>query len=198
MALLEKRTRDDPRRAETERAFLRATEELLDEGASFADLNVSRIAARAGRTRTAFYAHFADRRELLVRLVGELGAELYAATGDFWTGPADRDAITTTIGELLAIFRRHATLLRALVEASGYDEEIAAFWNEDVVGRFLRAAGERLERDGRPAEEARATALALVWMTERTAYRQVLADTGIGDAAVVRSLTDIWDRTLRG
>lgn len=198
MALLEKRTRDDPRRRETELAFLRATEELLDEGASFADLNVSRIAERAGRTRTAFYAHFDDRRDLLVRLLEEFGAELYGTTDEFWNGPADREAIARTISGLLATFRAHATLLRAVVEAAGYDEEIAAFWNDGVVGRFLVAAEDRLRREGRPPQAARATALSLVWMTERTGYQQVIGDTGLSDRAVVAALTDTWDRALNG
>jgi len=197
MALLEKRTRDDPRRRETELAFLRATEALLDEGASFADLNVSRIAERAGRTRTAFYAHFEDRRDLLIRLVEEFGAELYGTTNEFWEGPIDREAIRTTIAALLATFRAHATLLRALVEASGYDPEIAAFWNTGVVGRFFAAAEDRMRRDGRPPQEAKATALALVWMTERTGYQQVVGDTGLPDRAVIAALTDTWERALR-
>lgn len=198
MALLEKRTRDDPRRRETELAFLRATEELLDEGASFADLNVSRIAERAGRTRTAFYAHFDDRRDLLIRLVEEFGAELYGTTGEFWEGPTDREAVRVAVTAVLAVFRAHATLLRALVEASGYDPEVAAFWNEGVVGRFLAAAEDRLRREGRPPQEAKATALALVWMTERTGYQQVVGDTGLPDRAVIAALADTWDRALNG
>lgn len=197
MTLLEKRARDDPRRRETELAFLRATEDLLAEGASFADLNVSRIAERAGRTRTAFYAHFDDRRELLVRLVDDFSAEVYATTDQFWTGPVDRAAVEGVIVGLLGTFRSHATLLRAVVEASGYDREIREFWNDGVVGRFRTAAEDRLRRDGRPPQEARALALALVWMTERTGYQQVVGETGVPDRAVVAALTEVWTSALR-
>lgn len=197
MALLEKRTRDDPRRRETELAFLRATEELLGEGASFADLNVSRIAERAGRTRTAFYAHFDDRRDLLVRLVQELGAELYGTTDEHWDGPIDEAVIRGVITDLMKVFRAHETLVRALVEASGYDEEIRAFW-AGAVGRLVSAAEERLRRDGRRPQEAKAIALSLVWMTERTAYQQLVDDPPVPDRAVVAALAGIWHRTLNG
>lgn len=197
MSLLEKRTRDDPRRRETELAFLRATEELLGEGASFADLNVSRIAERANRTRTAFYAHFEDRRDLLVRLVDELGDELDATAAAHWDGPVDLAVIRGVVTEALRIFRAHETLVRAIVEASGYDDEIRAFWRT-MVGRFVTAAEERLRRDGRRPQDARATALSLVWMTERTAYQQLGGDPPVPDRAIIAALADIWDRALNG
>jgi AcrR family transcriptional regulator len=195
MAILEKRTRDDPRRRETELAFLRATEALLEEGASFADLNVSRIATRAKRTRTAFYAHFTDRRDLLLRLVEEFGGELVGASDPFWTGPATRADIEHTIGDLLAGFRAHRTLVRAIVEAAGYDEEIATLWN-GVIGRFTERTRARLEAEGHAPASAHATALALVWMTERTGYQRVVAGAGPSDAAIVTALTDIWAQAL--
>ncbi len=97
---------------------------------------------------------------------------------------------------MLATFRSHATLLRAVVEASGYDREIQAYWNEGVVGRFLAAAEDRLRREGRRPQEAKATALALVWMTERTGYQQVLGETGLPDRAVVAALTEQWEQAL--
>src|SRR5437870_620924 len=54
-----------PKRAAVQAEVLRATEELLAEGASWADLGVERIATTAGISRTAFYFYFADKRELL-------------------------------------------------------------------------------------------------------------------------------------
>ena len=60
--------RQSEKRAAIEAAVLRATEELLTEGATFAELNIEKIATRAGISRTAFYFYFRDKRELLVRL----------------------------------------------------------------------------------------------------------------------------------
>src|SRR3712207_7614489 len=60
--------RQSEKRAAIEASVLEATEALLAEGASFAELNIERIATRAGISRTAFYFYFRDKRELLVRL----------------------------------------------------------------------------------------------------------------------------------
>ena len=43
------------KRAAIQAAVLEATEELLSEGVSFADLGIEKIATRAGISRTAFY-----------------------------------------------------------------------------------------------------------------------------------------------
>ncbi|MCW3039856.1 MAG: TetR/AcrR family transcriptional regulator, partial [Solirubrobacterales bacterium] len=43
-----------PKREAIQSAVLHATEDLLAEGASFADLNIEKIATRAGISRTAF------------------------------------------------------------------------------------------------------------------------------------------------
>jgi TetR/AcrR family transcriptional regulator, ethionamide resistance regulator len=64
-------------------AVLEATEALLDEGVSYADLNIERIATRAGISRTAFYFYFRDKRELLLRLTEDVVDELYRQ-GDLW------------------------------------------------------------------------------------------------------------------
>ncbi|WP_051183110.1 TetR/AcrR family transcriptional regulator [Nocardia vinacea] len=194
MAVLDKRTRDDPRRRATELAFLHATEALLNEGGSYADLAVSRIAERAGRTRTAFYAHFEDRRELLLALVEEVGGEAFAAIEPFLAvdGPVEYDQLTASTAGLVATFRDHATLLRAVIEAAGYDERIAAYW-DGVLGRFVDAARERLRAEGFGEAEAAATAAALIWMTERMCYQQaVRGGTGLDDPAAVAGISDVW------
>jgi AcrR family transcriptional regulator len=194
MAVLDKRSRDDPRRHATEHAFLRATESLLAEGSSFADLNVRRVAERAGRTRTAFYAHFEDRRELLLALLDEAAGEALAAIGPFLAGegPLERDEVTASIRGLLVTFRRYAVLVRAVVEAAGYDDQVAAYW-DGIIGRFIEGTGRRLRVEGLGAEQATATATALVWMNERTCYQQaVRGQTGLDDDTTVASLADVW------
>jgi len=71
--------RQSEKRAAIERAVLTATEELLEEGATFAELGIERIATRAGISRTAFYFYFRDKRELLVRLTEEVNQQLMSA-----------------------------------------------------------------------------------------------------------------------
>lgn len=199
MAVLDRRTRSDPRRRATEQAFVRAAVALLEAGSSFADLNVQRIAGEAGRTRSAFYAHFSDRRDLLFAVVEEIGGEALSSIDPFvlGEGPIDREAIATSIGGLLAVVRRHAVLVRAVVEAAGYDARVASYW-EGLMGRFVDATVGPLRRAGLSEESARGTATALVWMNERTCYQQVLGSgTGLDDATVVDSLTRVWWGVVR-
>src|SRR5919107_4803060 len=144
------------KRAAIEAAVLRATEELLEEGASFAELGIERIATRAGISRTAFYFYFRDKRELLVRLTEEVNAELLEAASTWWSGESD---LRTALRAIAELYREHGALLRAIVEVSTYDEEVATFWRA-LVGRFVDASRARV-----PDE---ATAFALVWMTERS------------------------------
>jgi AcrR family transcriptional regulator len=194
MAVLDKRSRDDPRRHATEHAFLQATEALLAEGSSFADLNVRRVAERAGRTRTAFYAHFEDRRQLLLALLEKAAGEALAAIGPFLAGegPVGHDELVASIRGLLATFRRYAVLVRAVVEAASYDDQIAAYW-DGVIGRIIEATRHRLRAEGLGADEATATATALVWMNERTCYQQaVRGETGLDDDGTVAALSKVW------
>lgn len=200
MSVLNKRRRDDPRKQATVLAFLHATEELLEDGASFADLNVSRIAERAGRTRTAFYAHFEDRRELLLSLFEEVGGEALTAVRPFQEaeGTSIHEEITRSVAGLFGSFREHSTLLRAVVEAAGYDEGISALWGQ-IVGRFIESAQKRLLAEGIDDERAGATATALVWMTERTCYQQaVRGGTGLKDDAAIAAVCLVWSSVLDG
>ena len=190
--------RQSERRAEVEAAVLEATEALLAEGAAYADLNIERIATRAGISRTAFYFYFRDKRELLVRLTGGVNAELMAAADTWWSGDGNvRDALHP----IADIYRAHGRLLRAVVEVSTYDEEVAAYWR-NLVGRFVDATRERIE-----AEQAAGTALpgpagptafALVWMVERAFYEHAVQDDPLPPAELVDALAGIFERSVYG
>jgi AcrR family transcriptional regulator len=197
MGLLSKQQRSDPRGRETEEVFLNATRELLEEGASFAELNVSRIAEKAGRTRTSFYAYFDDRRELLARLTEKLADRLFVSAQGFFAGATEPPEIRRTLAEILAAFNAHATLVRAVVEASGYDDTVAAYWR-GIVDRFVDGAQRRIQdARGLPPDEARAIAFGLVWMIERSFYQQSVRGSDLSDDLVLDALTDLWWRALQ-
>jgi len=176
---------------------------LLDEGASYADLNIERIATRAGISRTAFYFYFRDKRELLLRLTEDVTDQLYRV-GDIWFSgdgePADELAeALTNIG---ALYREHGAVLRAIVQAAATDDEIAVSWHR-IVDRFVDATSRRIEdlqREGRAAvrEEARATAFALCWMIERTFNQQLVLGGPFREQALVEALTGIFLRAVYG
>src|SRR3712207_140246 len=125
--------RQTEKRAAIESSVLRATEDLLTEGASFAELNIEKIATRAGISRTAFYFYFRDKRELLMRLTADVNEQLMDVAETWWSGEGEIREALAGIGEL---YVEHAALFRATVEVSTYDEEVATFWR-GLVGRFV-------------------------------------------------------------
>jgi AcrR family transcriptional regulator len=188
------------KRAAIQASVLAATEALLAEGASYADLNIERIATRAGISRTAFYFYFRDKRELLVRLTEDVNERLYEQADIWFSGVGEperemREALTN-IAELYA---RHGVLLRAIVEVSTYDTGVAHFWRA-TLGRFVDATQRRIEAEqaaGRAvARHAHATAFALVWMTERTMYEQFVQGQPLAADDVVEAMVDIWLRSV--
>jgi TetR/AcrR family transcriptional regulator, ethionamide resistance regulator len=184
--------RQSERRAAIEASVLRATEELLEEGASFAELGIERIATRAGISRTAFYFYFRDKRELLVRLTEEVNAELLAAASTWWSGSAD---LRTALREIASLYREHGALLRAVVEVSTYDDEVAGFWRE-LVGRFAEPTRERIEAEGGEPALAGATAFALVWMVERSFYQQLVQGEPVDAGELVDAMATIFEKTV--
>src|SRR3954469_5728169 len=125
-----------PRRVAVQSDVLRATEELLAEGTSWADLGVERIATTAGISRTAFYFYFRDKRELLLRLTEDVMGDLYLEADRWFSGDgAPEEAIREALGNIAALYEEHNCLLRVIVEVSTYDDEVAQFWRS-LIGRF--------------------------------------------------------------
>jgi AcrR family transcriptional regulator len=188
------------RRRAVQAAVLEATEALLREGARYADLNVERIATRAGISRTAFYFYFRDKRELLMRLTEDVNDLLYAQADIWWSGSGDpAGEMREALSRIAGAYDEHGVLLRAIVEVSATDEEIAAFWR-GLVGRFVDATRRRIEREraaGRAAvAEPQATAFALCWMTERAFYQHVVQEAAPGVDALVGALGEVWVRAV--
>jgi AcrR family transcriptional regulator len=204
MASVEPREEPAPtaKRAAVQAAVLAATEALLSEGASYADLNIERIATRAGISRTAFYFYFRDKRELLMRLTEDVNELLFQQADIWFSGagepePEIREALTN----IAALYAEHGVLLRAIVEVSTYDEEVAQFWR-GLLGRFVDASRRRIQFEqaaGRAVPgHAHATAFALCWMTERSMYQRLVQSDLFPVADLVESMVGIWLRSVYG
>lgn len=194
------RSRSDARqrRDRVEQQVLDAVDALLDEGASFTEIPVARIAERARIARSTFYRYFPDKTQLLINLGTQASREMFDAAIEWWRGD-HRDGpagATRAVERMIDGFRAHERILLALIEVAGYEAEVAEFWH-GRVHRFVEIAAERLESLARAGEIAPdvdpgATAAALTFMVERTIPRQ-LAHTDRGEdrrlaAALGRSI----------
>jgi TetR/AcrR family transcriptional regulator, ethionamide resistance regulator len=186
------------------RQLLDATLALLADGAPYAELTVQLITARAGVSRPTFYAHFDDRRELLLELMDS--ALTPALTDLAKQGPMSGTAlgptrIRPTIALAMSIVRTHAPLFQALIEASTYDETVRD-WLAAIAGRFIDAATTTIRAQQAAGNalplDPRAAATTLVWTTIDTAYRQVRNPSELPDDLVIDTLTTMAIRTVYG
>jgi len=192
------------RNNEQHRKLLDATLSLLAEGAPYAELTVQVIAARAGVSRPTFYAHFDDRRELLLEL---MDSALAPALADLARqGPMSGTAlgptrIRPTIALTMSIVRDHAPLFRALIEASTYDDAVRD-WLAAVAGRFIDAAATTIRAQQAAGNalslDPKAAATTLVWTTIDAAYRQIRGPAELPDDLVIDTLSTIAIRTVYG
>jgi AcrR family transcriptional regulator len=187
------------KRAQVQADVLRATEELLASGSSYADLNVEKIAKAAGISRTAFYFYFADKRDLLMRLAGDVTELLYAQADIWFSGDGDPEQeIREALTRIAALYREHGVLIRAIVEVSTYEEDIATFWR-GLLQQFVDATQRRIEDEaGLAPDAARATAFALTWMVERTYYQQLVQDSPVPEADMIDAIARIYRGTVYG
>src|SRR3954454_16128269 len=72
-----RRPRHDPK--DTEREILDAAERLMRER-PFREVTVDEVMRHTGLKRPAFYAHFRDRQDLVLRITQLIGAELFEMT----------------------------------------------------------------------------------------------------------------------
>ncbi|MEA2346473.1 MAG: TetR/AcrR family transcriptional regulator, ethionamide resistance regulator [Thermoleophilaceae bacterium] len=173
-----------------ERAFMDATASLLSDGIPFADLGVGQISHGAGFSRPTFYAHFRDKRELLLKMGSELEGDLHSVASTWLE--EDGGDLRTTLEGVLAAFKEHSATVGALVEAATYDPEISAFWRSFHELFVQSARGRALREDpSLDVRDAEARAFALVWMTERALTENILAPR-VDDDALLDAMERLW------
>jgi AcrR family transcriptional regulator len=197
-----RRTDGTSKRERIQRDVLRAMEELLEEGETYADMGVERIAGRAGISRTSFYFYFRDKREVLERLTVTVADELYAAAEIWWSAPGmSRDALRTSIHDVSALFVEHGPLLRAIVEVGTYERDVAEHWR-GLIGRFVTATEERIVAEqavgNAPDFPPGPTAFALVWGVERSLYQQYVQGEAFDPTELVEAISAMWLRAIYG
>jgi TetR/AcrR family transcriptional regulator, ethionamide resistance regulator len=188
-------------REEAEREILDAAAALLRERPLHA-VSVSAIMEQTTLSRKSFYVYFRDRYELLTRLFRPLRTELDEANALILEQEAD-DLVAGTRASLRVVARffagENGALVRALHEASAYDEEAARVWrefNEPVIAAFVEQT-RREVRAGRLAEvDVEPTVRALVGMNLYCFFDQIVGNPSADADAIAETLFTIWARTF--
>lgn len=164
------RRRHREHRGTTRRQILEAADHLLREH-PYRELTVDAVMAQTGLTRTAFYRHFDDVTDLVLRLFADLSQELYVIA-ERWAASAGVGYPAPGLEGLAGIvdfYVRHGPLVRAITEAAATDEEIERAYRSSIEA-LIELAGEAMERMARAGllqvPDARALARAMTRMNE--------------------------------
>lgn len=133
-------------RESTRREILAVAEHFLRER-PYRELSVEVVMAETGLTRTAFYRHFDDLTDLLLRLLAELGSELYVIA-ERWGAEAGArypDAALEGLGGIVDFFARNGPLVRAIAQAAATDEQIEAAYRGGLQA-FIEITTKTLDR----------------------------------------------------
>jgi AcrR family transcriptional regulator len=194
-----RRRRRTPEAAERE--IVEAAEALLREK-PFRDLKVDDLMRHTGLSRPSFYVYFRDRHELVLKLVEQIGGELFEMSERWYSGTGDGPALVReAIDGVVGVFAEHGPALRALADAAAEDPRVEAAYLA-LLQRFVDATARHIEAEmaaGRvlPLDPV-PTATALTWMMERYLQTQIARKPGAEVAPVARTLTTIWSRVLYG
>jgi len=182
------------RRDELRGQLLEVVERLIDEGESFTEISVERIAAAAGISRSTFYVYFADKGDLLSAWFGDIAAELAGPLTAWWAIDANstREDLRGALESAVTTYRPHTALMAAAFQAAAYDASVreltAAFMNENIAAlkRHIAAGQKAGFIDRSLAAEDVATWL--LWMAER-GFHVIMRD---ADDAEVRRQLDAY------
>lgn len=194
-----RRPRHDPK--ETEREILEAAEALMRER-PFREVTIPEVMRVAGLTRPAFYAHFRDRGDLLLRVVAHLGALLFEMADRWLEGDDPLNDIPAAVGGVADVYVVHGPLLCALADAAPTDAAVEDAYR-GLVNMFVDATAEHIVAEQaagriRSSIDGPAMASALMWGSERV-LSEALGRLPQGDPREVAGiLSEIWLATLYG
>lgn len=193
-----------PRRGDERRAaLLHALERLLAER-PLARIGVADISAAAGVTRSGFYFYFATKGAAVAALLEEFRDQMLRA-GSAWyddddTEPLER--VAATVAASAHLWREHAHLLVAMLDAAEVDaeaREIWSSWTQTFIHRIsLRIAADARAGTVQTRAEPEALAILLMGATAAAMESDVRA-TAAGrpvDGALATALVELWHRTL--
>lgn len=195
------RTRRREQRENTRRTILETADQLLREH-PYRELSVDLVMARTGLTRTAFYRHFDDVSDLVLRLLAEVGLELWtvaerwrddALGGDF------TDAARTGLRGVVDFMVEHGRLVQAVAHGAATDEHIERGYRQfmtvfsTMIGDIL---AQLVDRGRLEAPDPRALARALNLLNEAFLLDQFGQEPLADPDVALATLETIWLRVL--
>jgi AcrR family transcriptional regulator len=198
MSTQARRNRHREQRETTRLQIITAADRFLRER-PYRELSVDVVMSQTGLTRTAFYRHFDDITDLVLRLFAEISEELYAVAGR-WAASAGVDYPAPGqegLAGLVDVYVRHGPLMRAIAEAAATDEQIEHA-HQRAVEAFIELTAQAMERmvgEGKlHVPDPRALARAMTLMN----HAYLLAEFGrepAGDRDVaLATLETVWLR----
>uniref|UniRef100_UPI003568E293 TetR/AcrR family transcriptional regulator n=1 Tax=Paraconexibacter sp. TaxID=2949640 RepID=UPI003568E293 len=136
--------------------MLRVVEELMEDGASFADITVEQLITEAGISRSTFYVYFEDKGVLLLALAEDVVGRLIDAARVWWELPPDgtRADVESALRGIADVYAQHASIWSALVDTSAYDPNVRASFR-GVVALAIEGVSRHI-REGQKAGTVRA------------------------------------------
>jgi AcrR family transcriptional regulator len=194
-----RRPRHDPK--ETEREILEAAEALLRER-PFREVTIPAVMRKAGLTRPAFYAHFRDRGDLLLRVVAHLAALLFEMADRWLEGDEPLRDVPAAVDGVTEVYMVHGPLLRGLADAAPTDATVEEAYR-GLVNMFVDATAEHIAAEQaagriRASIDAQPMANALMWASERVLSEQLGRLPQDDPHQVAGILSEIWLATLYG
>jgi len=194
-----RRSQAQQRRNDRQELLLATVEQLLTDR-SFRDLTVADLMAEAELPRTAFYRAFPDLESILLLGIDRVSEELGAATAIWLNDTTDPiGSLQPSAAALIEVYRSHGRLLLAFAEAAASAPAVELAWQASVAG-FIDLATVRIEElvagHHTALDHPRATATALVWMTERFLLESYGRGPALPDATAAEVLELVWRRTL--
>ncbi|NNP74282.1 transcriptional regulator [Acinetobacter defluvii] len=199
MTTSRRRPKHDPK--ESEREILNAAEKFLNER-PFRELNIDEVMRFTGLKRPAFYVHFRDKHDLILKLVQTIGKELFnIAEGWLDVNNSEMD-LRRAIVDTVDVYMQHGRVLRAFVEAASGDERVNQIYRS-LIQEFITAAAQHIRNEqiaGRIKKDfdVEETARALIWLEERYLFEVFGHSDPIDSELIIRVLQNIWISTLYG
>lgn len=176
-----------------------AVEHLL-QTRTIGELSVEDIAAEAGISRSGFYFYFESKYAALADALSDVADAIERAADDFFgdTERAPRDYVHEALAGVARLWREHADLLVAVVDAAHSDSGARAIW-DDWRARFVEGISRSLEIEraaGRATSDGVATddlSRALLAMNLGTFYDLAHARASDDEAErAVGALASVW------